>query len=48
MMKKYYESVETNQNPNFPGHPCRILIIGGSEPGKTNVLPNLIKYQLTI
>ena len=27
----------------IPDHPYRILIIGGSEFGKTNVLLNLIK-----
>ena len=28
--------------PYAPDHPCRILIIGGSESGKTNALLNLI------
>ena len=28
--------------PYTPDHPCRILIIGGSESGKTNALLNLI------
>ena len=28
--------------PYIPDHPCRILIIGGSGSGKTNVLLNLI------
>ena len=27
----------------LPDHPYRILIIGGSESGKTNMLLNLIK-----
>ena len=48
MMKNYDQSVEINHNPNWPyipDHPCRILIIGGSGLGKTNVLLNLIKYQ---
>ena len=49
-MKNYDESVKTNHNPNLPyipDHPYRILIIGGSELGKTNVLLNLIKHQRT-
>ena len=29
----------------LPDHPYRILIIGGSGSGKTNVLLNLIKHQ---
>ena len=29
-----------------PGHPYRILIIGGSASGKTNALLNLIKEQI--
>ena len=48
MMKNYDESVEINHNPNYPyipEHPYRILIIGGSGRGKTNVLLNLIKHQ---
>ena len=48
MMKNYDQSVETNDNPNWPyipDHPYRILIIGGSGSGKTNVLLNLIKHQ---
>ena len=28
--------------PYIPGHPYRILIIGGSGSGKTNILLNLI------
>ena len=31
--------------PCIPGHPYRILIIGGSGSGKTNTLLNLIKEQ---
>ena len=31
--------------PYIPDHPCRILIIGGSESGKTNALFNLINKQ---
>ena len=48
MIKSYDQSVEINHNPNWhyiPGHPYRILIIGGSGSGKTNVLLNLIKHQ---
>ena len=48
MMKNHDESVEINHNPNWPyipDHPCRILIIGGSGSGNTNVLLNLIKHQ---
>ena len=47
-MKKYDQLVEINHNPNWPDipdHLYRILIIGGSESGKTNVLLNLIKHQ---
>ena len=47
-MKNYDQSVEINHNPNWPDipdHPYRILIIGGSGSGKTNVLLNLIKHQ---
>ena len=48
MMKNYDQWVEINHNPNWPyipDHPYRILIIGGSGSGKTNVLLNLIKHQ---
>ena len=48
MMKNYDQSVEINHNPNWPyipDHPYRILIIGGSGSGKTNVLLNLMKNQ---
>ena len=48
MMKKYDEWVEIKQNLNWSyilNHPYRILIIGGSGSGKTNVLLNLIKYK---
>ena len=31
--------------PHIPDHPYRILIIGGSESGKTNALLNLINNQ---
>ena len=48
MLKNYDQSVEINRNPNWPDipdRPYRILIIGGSGSGKTNVLLNLIKHQ---
>ena len=31
--------------PCIPGHPFRIIIIGGSGPGKTNALINLINEK---
>ena len=34
--------------PYIPDHPYRILIIGGSGSGKTNILLNLIKEQIHI
>ena len=34
--------------PYIPGHPYRILIIGGSRSGKTNTLLNLINEQKDI
>ena len=38
--------IENNKNwPYTPDHPYRILIIGGSGSGKTNVLLNLIENQ---
>ena len=41
--------IEHNKSwPYIPDHPCRILIIGGSGSGKTNVLLNLIENQLDI
>ena len=48
MMKNHEQSVEINHNPNWPyipDHSYRIMIIGGSGSGKTNVLLNLIKHQ---
>ena len=48
MMKNYDQCVEIIHNPNrsyIPDHPYRILIIGGSGSGKTNVLLNLMKHQ---
>ena len=47
-MKNYDKSVRINRNPNWPyipDHPYRILIVGGSGSGKTNVLLNLMKHQ---
>ena len=47
-MKNYDESIEIYRNPNrfyIPDHHYRILFIGGSGFGKTNVLLNLIKHQ---
>ena len=47
-MKNYDQPVEINHNPNWPyitDSFYRILIIGGSVSGKTNVLLNLIKHQ---
>ena len=40
--------LKINLNPSWsyiPDHPYRILIIGGLESGRTNVIFNLIKYQ---
>ena len=48
MLKNYNQSVELNHNPNWPyipNTPFKILIIGGSGSGKTNVLLSLIKHQ---
>ena len=48
MMKNYDQSVEIKHNSNspyIPDHLYKILIIGGSESGKTNMLLNLIKHQ---
>ena len=45
MMKNYDQSVEIDHNLNWPfipDHPYRILIIGGSGSGKTNVSLNSI------
>ena len=39
-------NTEHNKNwPYIPDHPYRILIIGGSESGKTNLLLNLTENQ---
>ena len=51
-MTNFDEAVTENikeHNPNLlqtPDHPYRILIIEGSESGKTNSLFNLINQQL--
>ena len=48
MMKNYDESADINLNTNFPyicNHPYRILTIGGSGSGKSNVLLNSKKLQ---
>ena len=47
-MKNYAESVEVNRNSNWsyiPDNSYRILIISGSESGKTNVLLYFTKHQ---
>ena len=50
-MIKFDDYVNENKNehnenwPNIPDHSYRILIIGGSGSGKTNVLLNLIENQ---
>ena len=44
----YINENKTKHNKNWPytpDHPYRILIIGGSGSGKTNVLLNLIENQ---
>ena len=45
---EYTNENRINHNPNWPyipDHPYRILIVGGSESGKTNALLNLINNQ---
>ena len=47
-MKNYEKLLELNHNPNqsyIPDHPSRILIVGGSGSGKTNVLRNFNTNQ---
>ena len=47
MMENYDQSSEINHNPKWPyilDHIYRILIIGGSGSGKTNLLLNLVKH----
>ena len=44
----YTNENKTEHNPKWPcipDHPYRILIVGGSESGKTNALLNLINNQ---
>ena len=48
MMKNYGESVKINHNSNWlyiPDHSYKVLNVGGSGPGKTDVLKKLIKHQ---
>ena len=48
MMINFDQSVKINYNPNLPDipdHPYKILITGGFESGKTDVLLSLIKHQ---
>ena len=47
-MKNYDQLIEINHNLNWhyiPDYPYRILIIGGSGSGKTNMLLNLVNHQ---
>ena len=47
----YTNENKTNHSSNWPyipDHPYRILIIWGSESGKTNTLLNLINFQTDI
>ena len=37
-----------SKQPYIPNHPYRMLIVGGSESGKTNALLNLTNNQLDI
>ena len=39
------KTTHNKNQPYIPYHPCRILIIGGSGSGKTNLLLNLIENQ---
>ena len=44
----YFNENKTEHNKNWPfnpDHPNRVLIVGGSRSGKTNVLLNLIESQ---
>ena len=44
----YINEIKTENNKNWPNisdHPYRILIIGGSGSGKTNLLLSLIENQ---
>ena len=45
---EYTNENRTKHNKNWPyipDHPYRILIIGGSGSGKTNILLNIIKFN---
>ena len=43
------DKTKHNKNwPYIPDHPYRILIIGGSGSGKTNLLLNLIEINQTL
>ena len=47
----YNNENKTEDNPKWPyipDHPCKILIVGGSRLGKTNLLLNLINNQQDI
>ena len=49
-MTNFDESVEISHSPSWsyiPDHSYKILIIGGSVSGKTNVFLNLTKHQRT-
>ena len=50
MFNFYYITTEDIKEHNFnwteiSEHPYRILIVGGSRPGKTNTLLNLINHE---
>ena len=49
MMKNYDKSIEIYHNPNWSflaDLPYIVLVIGGSVPGKTDALMNLIKHRI--
>ena len=48
ILNREYKTKYNQKWPYIPDHPYRILIIGGSESGKTNALLNLIENQLDI
>ena len=43
-----YKTENNLKWPYIPDHPYKILIIGGSRSGKTNVLLNLINNQADV